>query len=290
MPQFIIANVIAPTFLLADRTEGIFIFIGIILFEWIAIWFFFNKLVKTPIRLLRLLLISLIANIVSSILGVILQTTSLRYAAFNWQNLPVNLVILFFAFIASILIEWRIYIAYIHVESRRWITLKSAIFANSLSYILLIIYVVYISVWLPEAPRFYMPDMEAMSYIGSIFRAQKRFYLENSKFTSSFKQLEELDSKIINPKNTQAEGFYYRYNLSGEQVKVQVTVTPKIAIARGRKLRSYTAVLLAKPKFIYGTCVTKQPSTIAPKPPKLIQNKFQCPSDSEVLEATYGDL
>jgi hypothetical protein len=289
MPRVIIANVIAPTFLLAGRTEGIFIFIGIILFEWIVIWFFFNKLVKSQISLPKLLLISLIANIVSGVLGVILQSTSLRYVAFNWKNLTVNSVILFFAFIASVLIEWRIYIAYIHVESRKWITFKSVLLANSLSYILLILYVVYLSVWLPEAPRFYVPNMEAMSYIGSILRAQKRFYVQNSQFTSSFKQLEELDSKIINPKNTQAEGFYYRYNISGDQVKAQVTVTPKIAIARGRKLRSYTALLLA-PKFIYGTCVTKQPTNIAPKPPKFIQNKFQCASDSEVLEATYGEL
>ncbi|MGB3692745.1 MAG: hypothetical protein WBG70_24075, partial [Spirulinaceae cyanobacterium] len=100
---------------------------------WITIWFFLHKVVKTKISLPRALLVSIIANIVSAVLGLVLQAALPIYSAFNLKNLSANLVILLFAFITSILIEWRIHRAYIKFKNGRWFRLKSAVLANFFS-------------------------------------------------------------------------------------------------------------------------------------------------------------
>ncbi|MGB5967615.1 MAG: type IV pilin-like G/H family protein, partial [Spirulinaceae cyanobacterium] len=258
---------------------------------WITIWFFLHKVVKTKISLPRALLVSIIANIVSAVLGLVLQAALPIYSAFNLKNLSANLVILSFAFITSIIIEWRIHRAYIKFKNRGWFRLKSAALANLFSYLILTIYVICISTWFPQATRFNVPFMEAQSNIGSILRAQKEFYLENSRFTNKFKQLKELDLVISKQNGRQAKGFYFLYSLSADKAKVKVQATPnKTARDTGKKLRSNTAILLSQPEFTYGICQTKQPATIAPKPPQIVNGEVQCAADSDVLNVTYSGL
>ncbi|HEY9599402.1 MAG TPA: type IV pilin-like G/H family protein [Cyanophyceae cyanobacterium] len=286
MNQFLLANVIAPTFLVLGRAEALYIFIGIILVESLALWLFFKKVVKVQLSFPKLLLISVTANVVSALLGVLLP-----YSAFNLPNLPRNLMTLGLAFLVSCLIEWGIYIPFIRFKTTvTKVRLKAAIIANLSSYILLLFYIVYISIVSPEVTQFYKPQFEAMSNIGSILKAQKAFYLKNSQFTSSFKELNEFDSKFLIQTNTQAEGFYYIYQLSADQQKAQVTVKAKELTYQNKPLSSYTAIILSQPRFIYGICQTEQPSTIPPATPQIAKGEIQCPPGSSLWGVTYSEF
>lgn len=286
MKPLLFANLIAPTFLLFGRAEALYIFIGIILVESLGLWLFFNKVVKVHFSVPKLLLISLTANFVSALLGF-----GVPYSAFNFTNLPNNLIILGLAFLFSCLIEWRIYIPFIRINSSIVkVRLKAAIIANLSSYIILMFYIMYISIISPELTRFNSPNFEVISNIGSILREQKKSYLENSQFRFSFKEFKNFDGRILIQTDTQAEGFYYIYQLSVDKQKAQVTAKPKQLTYKNRPLWSYTAILLAQPKFIYGICRTEQPSSIPPATPQIVKGEIQCPPGSSLSGVTYNDL
>ncbi|HEY9651934.1 MAG TPA: type IV pilin-like G/H family protein [Coleofasciculaceae cyanobacterium] len=286
MNQFLLANAIVSTFLVLGRPKALYIFIGIILVELLALWLFFKKAVKVQLSFPKLLLISVTANVVSALLGVFFP-----YAAFNLPDLSGNLITLGLAFLGSCLIEWGIYIPLIRFKTTGTkVRLKSAIIANLSSYLILLFYIVYISIVSPELSQFHIPEFEVMANIESILKGQKAFYLDNSRFTSSFKELNNIETKFLIPTNTQAEGFYYIYQLSADQQKAQVTVKAKQLTYKSKPLSSYTAIILSQPRFIYGICKTAQPSTIPPATPQIVKGEIQCPPGSSLWAVTYNEL
>lgn len=284
MSRLFIGNVVAPSFLLMPNNQGLFIFVGIILLESLILWLFFNKLMKINLSFPKLLIVSMTANIVSGFIGFFIP-----YSALNIKNIMSNTFTLFWKFILSVLIEWYIYVSFIKIENTRvkLIRLQAATIANFCSYIGIALYLFFISTYFPESTRFYIPEMEVTSNIGSILQAEKVFYSEKSRFTSTFKEFKEIDARIIWQPDNQAEGFYYRYKIYGDSVKAEVRVTPKIVTLKDRQLRSYTAIIFAKPQFAYGVCITDKPSNIPPKTPQFIRGEIHCPPGSSLLEVSY---
>lgn len=286
MNQLLLANVIAPSFLLLGRAKALYVFIGIILVEALALWFVFNKVVKIQLSFPKLLLISMTANVLSALLGVVVP-----YSAFNLTNLRYNLMSLVWAFLGSSLIEWGIYIPFIRFKGNSIINsrLEAAIIVNLCSYVLLIPYVLYISIITPEVTRYYKPRNEARFNIETIMETQQTFYLKNSRFASSFKEIKNFkepnffDEEILIKTDTQAEGFYYIYQISADPEKVQLTLKPKQLVDRDKSLKSYTAILFSQPELLYEICMTEQPSSIPPATPQQVEDEIQCPPGSKGL-------
>lgn len=82
MNQFLLANAIVSTFLVLGRPKALYIFIGIILVELLALWLFFKKAVKVQLSFPKLLLISVTANVVSALLGVFFPTLPLIFPTY----------------------------------------------------------------------------------------------------------------------------------------------------------------------------------------------------------------
>ncbi len=287
MSGLLIGNVIAPSFLLMGNSQGLLIFVTIILLESLTLWLFFNRFVQMKLSLPKVLIVSIVANIVSGIFGFFSP-----YAAFNLNNITSNFIILFLAYILSVLIEWSVYVSFLKIENTRGrlIRLQSSMIANFCSYIALALYLFFISTYLPQYTRFYRPEMEVIANIGSILKAEQVFYSENSRFTSTFREFKEIYAIIIWQTDSQAEGFYYRYNISGDSMKAEVIVTPKIGTLKYKQLKSYRAIIFAKPELYYGVCMSDNPSNIPPKTPKFRQNEIHCPPESSLFPVAYPVL
>lgn len=126
MSQLIIANIAAP--FLLSKTGNIFIFLSIIPVEMLVIWICF-KLSKITISFSRLLIAVLLANAITSILGIPL--------IFNFSIAPTPVVaefVLPISFILSLWIEYRIYKIFFFKQIPRGKIILAAFFSNLASY------------------------------------------------------------------------------------------------------------------------------------------------------------
>ena len=261
------------------------LFIAVIISEIISLWIFCNLILKQKVNFCRILRIVLIANITSSVLGLFIAPLTGTPLGFNLIDLPRNLFYLCFEFIASLIIELPFYNQIYHKIHKITTIIASAI-ANLSSYLIIAIFVVYMSVYFPS------PSPETIQYLrygihgsfGAINRAQQAFYLEHQRFASD---LEELGLGEIDQ--------FYRFNILVDEEKAQARTIPKIEEFKKAGITGITNVTSAtgiifvlnkeKPefiKFISGVCVTERPSNIPPATPQLVDGEIQCPPGSDL--------
>jgi hypothetical protein len=273
MKSLIIANVIAPTFLVQDTTTGLWLIVGIILVESLVVYWFCRQFTDLQINVIPIFFLVLAANFVSGFFGRLLRI----YTAFNRHNLANNIVVIFVACLVSILIEYWVYREYKILKQNKRIRWQSAVLANLASYFLLGIYVVIISFWFPQTTKYKIPPFEARRSIQDIFTAQKIFYFRNNEFASSFDLLPPLDLIIDKQNQTQAKGFHYRYTLSKNRTTAQVTAIPR----ENKWPISYSALLLSQPNFDYQICEFRDQNPVTF--PQVVEGKIQCPPESEAV-------
>jgi len=124
LPQLVSADLITP---LSMMTIPLIPFI--ILIEAFAFWLLANKVIKVPIGFWKLILITLVANIVTSLLGTFIPLY--RYTAENLMWIGV-------AFVFSVFIEWGIYIPFFRkVNIKILDLLKISFVGNLITYAIL---------------------------------------------------------------------------------------------------------------------------------------------------------
>ena len=124
LPQLVSANIITP---LSSMTIPLIPFI--ILIEAFAFWLLANKVIKVPIGFWKLVLITLVANIVTSLLGNFIPLY--RHTAENLMGIGV-------AFVFSVFIEWGIYIPFFRkVNIKILDLLKISFVGNLITYAIL---------------------------------------------------------------------------------------------------------------------------------------------------------
>ena len=124
LPQLVSADLITP---LSFMTIPLIPFI--ILIEAFAFWLLSNKVIKVPIGFWKIILVTFVANIVTSLLGTFIPLY--RYTAENlmWIGL---------AFIFSVFIEWEIYIPFFRkVNIKILDLLKISFVGNLITYAIL---------------------------------------------------------------------------------------------------------------------------------------------------------
>ncbi len=264
------------------------LFIAVIISEIISLWIFCNLILKQKVNFCRILRIVLIANITSSVLGLFIAPLTGTPLGFNLIDLPRNLFYLGFDFIASLIIELPFY-NQIYYKIHKITTIIASAIANLSSYLILAIFVVYISVNSPNISTItyqYMSRSGAQIPLGSINRAQQGFYLEHQRFASD---LTELSYEVYEVYG-EIDQFYqfYRFNISVDEEKAQATAIPKIEELEKAGITNRTSatgiIFLNKEKFefISGVCVTERPSNIPSATPQLVDGEIQCPPGSEL--------
>ncbi len=251
------------------------LFIIVIISEIISLWIFCNLILKQKVNFCRILRIVLIANITSSVLGLYIAPLTDNILDFNLSFSRKNLLFyLCFDFIASLIIELPFYNQIYHEIDKKTTIIASAI-ANSSSYLILGIFVVYISVYIPDTPRpdRYIRRSGPTNLLGAINRRQHAFYFEYQRFASDLEELRyEVDEEMDQ---------FYRFNILVDEEKAQATASPKI-----EELKSATGIIFVlnkeKPEFISGVCVTETPSNIPPATPQLVDGEIQCPPGSDL--------
>ena len=189
MKGLILANVLVTR---APQTlDQVLLVGGIFIIEPLVLWFLTNK-----VRFPKLILVSLTANIASSVIGSILggmtvfgtsmgpyEPFFMLIPAINRENLLTNSYFILIGFFLSALIEWPVYKRFKIPHA-----LKASFLTNSASYLLIIIYIVSLAVWFPEY-AFTHIDQEAINGLSFINKLQQYYHLEKGKFTSDFEAL-----------------------------------------------------------------------------------------------------
>ncbi len=124
LPQLVSADLITP---LSFMTIPLIPFI--VLIEAFVFWLLVNKVIKVPIGFWKIILVTFVANIVTSLLGTFIPLY--RYTAENlmWIGL---------AFIFSVFIEWGIYIPFFRkVNIKILDLLKISFVGNLITYAIL---------------------------------------------------------------------------------------------------------------------------------------------------------
>ena len=212
-------------------------------------------------------------------MGLIIAPYTGAFPDLNLIDLPKNLFYLCFDFIASLIIELPFYL---EIDKKTAI-IASAI-ANLSSYMILAIFVVYISV---NSPNISSRTYKIISRNGatlplySINRVQQAFYFEHQRFASDLEELGYEGSGEIDQ--------FYRFNISVDEEKAQATASPKIEELRKvgiTDVTSATGIIFVlnkeKSEFISGVCVTETPSNIPPATPQLVDGEIQCPPGSDL--------
>jgi hypothetical protein len=117
----------------------------IILVEAVALALFVRRTLKARPRILILLLTSSVANLLSSMIGVIFYFTPGFVMTLDFSSL--GLVALAFAFVLSTFVEWPVYIVLCrgpHFTKRR--LLRASLVANSVSYLMLLGFLIGVSI------------------------------------------------------------------------------------------------------------------------------------------------
>ena len=126
LPQLVSADLITP---LSTMTIPLIPFI--ILTEAFAFWLLANKVIKVPIGFWKLILITLVANIVTSLLGTFIPLYYRHTASENLMWIGV-------AFVFSVFIEWGIYIPFFRkVNIKILDLLKISFVGNLITYTIL---------------------------------------------------------------------------------------------------------------------------------------------------------
>jgi hypothetical protein len=126
VPESVSADVITPT--LSHLTVPIIPFI--VLIEAFVFWILVNKVIKVKTGFLKLVLVALVANVVTSIVGAFFPLF-IYTAAWMW-----NLTWIGIAYLVSVFVEWAIYIPFFRkVDIKRFDLLKISFAVNLATYI-----------------------------------------------------------------------------------------------------------------------------------------------------------
>jgi len=124
LPQLVSADLIVP---LSVMTIPLIPFI--ILIEAFAFWLLANKVIKVPVGFWKLILVTFVANIVTSLLGTFIPL---------YKNTAENLIWIGVTFIFSVFIEWGIYIPFFRkVNIKIFDLLKISFVGNIITYAIL---------------------------------------------------------------------------------------------------------------------------------------------------------
>jgi hypothetical protein len=273
MPGLVIANIAAP--LILSTTGNIFIFLSMIPVEMLILGIFFNLALKIEVSFPRLLIVVLVANIATSVIGIPL--------IYNPLIAPSPVVIFFvvaISLIFSFLMESIIYIPFLkrryHISILK--ILVASFWSNLASYTIFLFVLLPVTLnssWFSTANPA-RASFELRMSIPAYLRSQQGFYLENDRF-GSVKDLESIGFPDIK------ENKFYRYETHADKRKATITATAKLD-----NISSYIATVVvlkdktktAEPKLISGVCKTNKPSRQPPEMPQLIHDNFQCPPNS----------
>ena len=123
-PQLASADVIIPLSFLTIPLIPL-----IVIIEAVIFWEIANKNMKVPIGFWKLILVTFIANIVTSLLGIIIPT---------YKYTSTNLIWIGVAFALSVFIEWGIYIPFFRKVTIKIIDLlRISFLANLITYAIL---------------------------------------------------------------------------------------------------------------------------------------------------------
>ena len=124
IPSIALADVITP---LSFITIPLIPFI--ILIEAFVFWLLANKVIKVPIGFWKLILVTLVANIVTSLVGTFVPL---------YRHITENLIWIGVAFLFSVFIEWGIYIPFFRrVNIKILDLLKISFIGNLITYTIL---------------------------------------------------------------------------------------------------------------------------------------------------------
>lgn len=273
MPRLLLANIAAP--LILSTTGNVLIFLSMIPVEMLILGLFFNLVLKIGVSFPRLLIVVLVANIATSIIGIPLIYNPLIAPSpiVIFLVLPISLLLSFY-------IESIIYIPFLKTRYHlsRLKLLAASFWSNLASYTIfffVLLPVTLNSSWFstanPARARFDL-RMSIPIYLG----VQQDFYLENNRFGSvkDLESIRELEKR---------ENQFYRYETQADQRKATITAT-----AKADNISSYIgAVFVVKnktktsePQLISGVCKTNKPSRQPPEMPQLINDNLQCPPNS----------
>jgi len=286
--MIVLANIAAPKIL--TMTGNVAIIFSIIPVEALVIWLVFDLIFKIKLRVPKLLIMTLVANVATSILGIPFAFNSMYAGSPGtaFFGLPIF-------FVLSWLIEWVLYISLFKPKNSRHSEgklLLSSFLSNLASYAIFIFILLPTSYpsnlfWQPNPER---AHWEAKQIIPIIFSYQYDFYGKNSQFASTFQELTGSTEdhrfgfpkpQLINDRTIENE--FHQFTLSADPDKTTVKVT-----AKRETFKSYTAIIwVANEKsehdWVPGICQTDQPSIIPPANPQLLESKIQCPSGSSFL-------
>jgi hypothetical protein len=127
-PQFASADVIIPLSFLTIPLIPL-----IVIIEAVIFWEIANKKIKVPIGFWKLILVTFIANIVTSLLGIIIPI---------YKYTSTNLIWIGVAFALSVFVEWGIYIPFFRKVTIKIIDLLRISFvANLITYAILAFFI-----------------------------------------------------------------------------------------------------------------------------------------------------
>ena len=125
MPSIASADIITPlSFVTIPQIPFI------ILIEAFVFWLLANRVIKVPIGFWKLILVTLVANIVTSLLGTFIPL---------YRNITENLMWIGIAFVFSVFIEWGIYVPFFRkVNIKIFNLLKISFVGNLITYAILV--------------------------------------------------------------------------------------------------------------------------------------------------------
>lgn len=273
MPGLLLANIAAP--LILSTTGNVFIFLSIIPVEMLILGLFFNLVLKIEVSFPRLLIVVLVANIATSLIGIPLIYNQLISPSpiVIFLVLPISLLLSFY-------IESIIYIPFLRTRyhlSRSKLLLAS-FWSNLASYTIFLFVLLPLTLnssWFstanPARARF-----ELRMSIPTYLHSQQSFYLENNRF-GSVKDLELID--LLEKR----EDKFYRYKTQVDKRRATIAATAKLD-----NISSYIAAVFvvrdktktSEPQLISGVCKTNEPARQPPEMPQLIKDNLQCPPSS----------
>ncbi len=286
--MIVLANIAVPRLL--TLTGNVAIVFSIIPVEVLVIWSLFKFIFEAKLGLSKVLIMTVVANIATSIIGFPFAFNSVyanRSGLSGWLSLGL--------FLLSWLIEWVLYIYLFkpkNIRNPEAKLLLSAFLSNLASYAIFSFVLFPVSYpsnlfWQPNPER---AHWETKHVIPIILGYQYGFYDENSRFASTFKELTGSaenytfvfpKTQLINDRTIENE--FHQFKLSADIDRTIVKVT-----AKRETFKSYTAIIVvanekSENDLARGICQTDQPSIVPPDNPQLIEGQIQCPSGSSFL-------
>ncbi len=290
MPIFtIFANIAAPT--IVTRTGNIFAVLSIIPLECLVLWLLFHYFFKIKIGIPRLLITVIVANIITSIIGV---PFAFNNSFANSAGSAIMILPLLFAF--TWFIEGIIYLPLLKSKNNKPSKGKlriASLLANLASYTLFLFVLLPVSSKVDSFTQLNpkRAEREVKMALFSTLGYQKEFYANNSQFAKNFEELPGspqpyVPDKSFVPTENKLENKFHKFAVNSDSEKATITATAKVDY-----LNSYTGIIFVvkdgeKSEFITGICKTDQPSTIPPQSVQLKDEQINCPSGSSFLVAS----